>query len=103
MPSPNDGDISEIAMVTFIAGDRQWIRSRVGTQATEAVVSDSFCVCAVQVETPTGPVRALLPPGQDENCRMDAVPALGQHTAAILGELGFGPDAIETMRSAKAI
>ncbi|WP_218508170.1 CaiB/BaiF CoA-transferase family protein [Variovorax sp. dw_308] len=58
-----------------------------------------------QVETPTGPVPALLPPGRNEafSPRMDAVPALGQHTASILAELGFGADAIETMRSAKAI
>ncbi|WP_213955465.1 CaiB/BaiF CoA-transferase family protein [Variovorax sp. dw_954] len=58
-----------------------------------------------QVETPTGPVPSLLPPGQSEafSPRMDAVPALGQHTASILAELGFSPDAIETMRSAKAI
>ncbi|MDM0115821.1 CaiB/BaiF CoA-transferase family protein [Variovorax sp. J22R133] len=58
-----------------------------------------------QVETPTGPVPALLPPGQDQSFapRMDAVPALGQHTGSILAELGFSPDAIETMRSEKAI
>jgi itaconate CoA-transferase len=46
------------------------------------------------VDSPVGPVRALLPPFQEPNwdLRMDAVPALGQHTDAILGELGFGPD-----------
>ncbi|MEP6503078.1 MAG: PAS domain S-box protein, partial [Betaproteobacteria bacterium] len=38
---------AEIAMITFIAGERQWIRSRVGTQATEAVVSESFCIGAL--------------------------------------------------------
>ncbi|MEJ8856126.1 CaiB/BaiF CoA-transferase family protein [Variovorax robiniae] len=58
-----------------------------------------------QVETPTGPVPALLPPGQNGNFapRMDAVPALGQHTESILAELGFSPDAIEAMRTEKAI
>jgi itaconate CoA-transferase len=46
------------------------------------------------VDSPVGPVRALRPPFQEPNwdLRMDAVPALGQHTDAILGELGFGPD-----------
>jgi itaconate CoA-transferase len=43
------------------------------------------------VTTPTGTVRALLPPvtvdGQEP--AMGSVPALGQHTAAILAELGL--------------
>ncbi|MDN5786583.1 CaiB/BaiF CoA-transferase family protein [Pseudorhodobacter sp.] len=44
-----------------------------------------------QVETPTGTVPALLPPGADCTTppRMDPVPALGQHNIAILTELGF--------------
>jgi len=39
---------SEIAMVTFVAGDRQFIRSRVGTLATEASVRESFCICVLE-------------------------------------------------------
>ena len=35
---------AEIAMITFIAGDRQFIRSRVGTLATEASMRESFCI-----------------------------------------------------------
>jgi itaconate CoA-transferase len=46
------------------------------------------------VGTPRGSVRALLPPvtvvGREP--AMGDVPALGQHTAAILAELGLGPD-----------
>jgi itaconate CoA-transferase len=46
------------------------------------------------VGTPGGPVRALLPPvtvaGREAD--MGRVPALGQHTAAILAELGLSPD-----------
>ena len=38
---------SEIAMITFVAGERQFIRSRVGTQATVASTQDSFCVCTL--------------------------------------------------------
>ena len=38
---------SEIAMITFFAGERQFIRSRVGTQATEASMKESFCACTV--------------------------------------------------------
>src|SRR5471032_831373 len=38
-----------IAMVTFLAGERQWIRSRVGTTATEARVEDGFCNCVLGI------------------------------------------------------
>ena len=45
------------------------------------------------VATPGGPVRALLPPVTvpGREAAMGAVPALGEHTAAILAELGLGP------------
>jgi len=42
----------------------------------------------VDVETPVGPIPALLPPGRDD-AYMAAVPSLGQHTDAIMAELGF--------------
>ena len=47
------------------------------------------------VATPRGPVRALLPPVTvaGREAAMGDVPALGQHTAAILAELGLEPDA----------
>lgn len=53
------------------------------------------------VETPTGSVRSLAPPVliDDERPRMDAVPALGEHTDAILTELGFSPAAIAGWRA----
>ncbi|MBC8091613.1 MAG: CoA transferase, partial [Pseudonocardia sp.] len=38
-----------------------------------------------EVDTPNGPVPALLPPLGE---RMDPVPGLGEHTDAILRELG---------------
>ena len=58
-----------------------------------------------QVDTPAGPVPALLPPGSvpDDPARMDAVPALGQHTGAILAELGLDAAAIHALRAAEAI
>jgi itaconate CoA-transferase len=58
-----------------------------------------------QVGTPTGPVPALLPPGETDAFapRMDAVPALGQHTDSILAELGWSTTGIEALRSDKAI
>ena len=51
-----------------------------------------------EVATPSGPVPALLPPGVRDasEVRMDAVPALGANTDALLAELGF--DAAEIAR-----
>jgi len=40
------------------------------------------------VESPVGPIPALLPPGQAE-ARMDAIPAVGEHTDEILREIGM--------------
>jgi len=58
-----------------------------------------------QVDTPHGPIPALLPPGRTEAYapRMDAVPGLGQHTDAILGELGWSAADIAALRAACAI
>jgi itaconate CoA-transferase len=43
------------------------------------------------IPTPSGPLQALLPPAQHSTFeyRMDAVPAVGEHTEAILRELGL--------------
>ncbi|WP_284617175.1 CaiB/BaiF CoA transferase family protein [Aquabacterium humicola] len=53
-----------------------------------------------EVATPRGAIPALLPPGRNDayTPRMDAVPGLGQHTDAILGELGFSVERIAAMR-----
>ncbi len=47
------------------------------------------------IGTPGGPVRALLPPVtvSGREAAMGDVPALGQHNAAILAELGLEPEA----------
>jgi len=59
----------------------------------------------VPVQTPAGPISALLPPGatQAENVRMDAVPALGADTDAILMDLGYTRPAIAALRAGNAI
>ncbi|MGH2378937.1 MAG: CaiB/BaiF CoA transferase family protein [Candidatus Limnocylindria bacterium] len=41
----------------------------------------------VEVETPGGPVRALVPPFGIDDLAMGAVPGLGEHSAAVRGEL----------------
>ncbi len=58
-----------------------------------------------QIRTPAGPVPALFPPGITDAFlpRMDAVPALGEHTDSILGELGLSGAEIQRLRAAGAI
>jgi formyl-CoA transferase len=55
-----------------------------------------------QVPIPGGrTVAALIPPVDLDGTepRMDAVPALGEHTDAVLAALGHGPDRIAALRA----
>ena len=57
-----------------------------------------------EVDTARGPVPAMLPPGTWETGpRMDPVPALGEHTDAILSELGYSTAEIAGLRTSKAV
>ena len=60
-----------------------------------------FCT----IGSPAGELTALLPPGVNSSYdyRMDAVPAVGEHTESILRELGRTSDQVATMRAAGAI
>jgi itaconate CoA-transferase len=56
------------------------------------------------VGSPAGVLRAMLPPGTwNEGPRMDPVPALGEHTDALLAELGIDAEGIRALRAAEAI
>jgi len=60
------------------------------------------------VESPAGSILALLPPGSPQvagevSARMDPVPALGEHTDAILAELGCSDPEIAELRAAHAV
>lgn len=57
------------------------------------------------VESPAGPIPALLPPGlaDDVPARMDPIPAVGQHTDTILAELGYDEARIAQLRAARVI
>ncbi len=58
-----------------------------------------------EVASPVGPLPALLPPGADDGHlpRMDAIPALGQHTGAILAALGYGDEQVARLRQEQAV
>ena len=58
-----------------------------------------------EVDTAAGRVPALLPPGswQEAEPRMDPVPALGEHSASILAELGYSAEKIAELERAGAI
>lgn len=57
-----------------------------------------------EVGTAAGPVPAMLPPGTwDTGPRMDPVPALGEHTDAILAELGYSAVEIAGLHTSKAV
>jgi len=58
-----------------------------------------------QVGSPVGDIPAMLPPGRIDSFdyRMDAIPAVGQHTEAILRELGRGDAQIAALKESAAI
>ena len=57
-----------------------------------------------EVSTPIGPMPALLPPGGiGAEPRMDAIPAMGEHSRAILEELGIDSASIEALSKAGII
>jgi crotonobetainyl-CoA:carnitine CoA-transferase CaiB-like acyl-CoA transferase len=58
-----------------------------------------------QVGSPVGDIPAMLPPGRIDSFdyRMDAIPAVGQHTEAILRELGRGDAQIAALKANGAI
>ncbi len=59
----------------------------------------------VNVDSPAGSIPALLPPGLNNtyDYRMDPIPSVGEHTDAILKELGLSDSDIATMRTSGAI
>jgi crotonobetainyl-CoA:carnitine CoA-transferase CaiB-like acyl-CoA transferase len=58
-----------------------------------------------KVDSPAGQLDLLKPPMNFEGLepRMDAIPALGEHSRAILSELGYSTSEIDGLAAAKAI
>jgi itaconate CoA-transferase len=59
----------------------------------------------VDVASPVGMLSALKPPASNLSfeARIDAIPALGEHTDAILAEVGCSPEQVAKLRQAGAI
>ena len=58
-----------------------------------------------EVPSPAGPVRALMPPFDFDGMqpRMGPIPRIGEHTDAVLSELGFDRDTIAGWRRSGAV
>jgi len=55
------------------------------------------------VASAVGEVPALLPPGAADDTPLGAIPTVGQHTDAILAELGLDAGSIAALRAARAV
>jgi itaconate CoA-transferase len=58
-----------------------------------------------EIESPAGPLQVLVPPATLEGTEvvMHAIPDIGQHTGAILAELGYDCAAIDRLRRAAVV
>ena len=85
---------ADIANASLNSMDEFWRHPQLVARARWAIV-----------DSPGGKIDALKPPFNLSGFepRMDAVPALGQHTRAILAELGYTGQAIDALAEAGAI
>ncbi len=110
------GDLRELIVAAFAGLSSEQVVARLdAAQIANARVNTMGDVWAhaqlqargrwVEVETPSGAVPALLPPGAHDagEVRMDAVPALGAHTDALLAELGLDAAAIARLHAEGAV
>ncbi len=57
------------------------------------------------VDTPVGKIKAMKPPGVPDSFepRMDAIPDIGEHTDAILAELGYSDEQIRQLHDGQVV
>ena len=109
----NRQSLRDIIVGTFAQLSAEQILERLeDAQIANAKVNDMHGVwahpqlCArhrwVEVDSPRGKLPALLPPATNSafTARMDPIPALGEHSEAILAELGFTSQAIDQLKQA---
>ncbi|SDH61229.1 itaconate CoA-transferase [Pseudomonas benzenivorans] len=114
--SSNREELRAIIVESFAQLSAEEVIARLdGAQIANAQVNDMAGVWAhpqlkarerwVEVDSPAGPLPALLPPGRNTafEPRMDAVPALGQHSDSLLAELGYAATDIQRLRERGAI
>ena len=58
-----------------------------------------------EIDSPVGPLISLLPPPiiANHEFHLGAIPALGEHSDRILGEIGFAPTTIESLRASGVV
>ena len=111
----NRADLSALVLHTFAALSAAQLIERLETaQIANAQVNNMADLWVhpqlqarerfVEVGSTAGPLQALLPPGVHSSFdyRMDPVPGVGEHTDAILRELGCA-DRIEALRASGAV
>ncbi|WP_426943891.1 CaiB/BaiF CoA transferase family protein [Pseudomonas oryzihabitans] len=106
--SANRGALRDLIVEAFAQLETAEVIARLErAQIANAQVNDMAAVWAHpqlrerdrwrEVGSPAGPLPALLPPASNSafEPRMDPIPALGEHTAAVLQELGYDPAALD--------
>jgi itaconate CoA-transferase len=109
-------ELNSVILETFAGLSAEQVLERMeGAQIANARINDMRDVWQhpqlaargrwIEVQTPAGAIPALLPPGGTEaySPRMDAVPALGQHTDAILMELGLTALDVRSLRASGVV
>lgn len=108
--------LRELIVAAFAALDVQEVADRLdAAQIANARVNDMAGVWAHpqlqargrwrEVDSPSGMLPALLPPATSNafEPRMDAVPAVGEHTDAVLASLGYAPAEVARLHDAEVV
>jgi itaconate CoA-transferase len=116
MRSAARGEVRAIVVEAFSALTSDQVAARLdAAQIANARINDMHEVWQhaqltargrwTEVDSPVGKIPALRPPGiaSEVAPRMDPIPALGQHTDAILRELGYADADIAGLRDSGAI